>query len=162
MTGKVETEKPRTDAQFEKKKSPKSNGGDRQVEHVAKPNPALTTSKDSSGQSSPSTLDGLPKLDIDTFNTLTHGDKRKRTDGPPPLPFDLRQHKLSIGIFSFLAYAECCFVPIALYYGLSKGTKMRSGKSCQHRQKVAGQQLMEMDRPVLRHHHESVRSSERI
>ncbi|KAK4942993.1 hypothetical protein LTR10_017378 [Elasticomyces elasticus] len=126
MTGKVESEKLGTDTELQKK-SPLPTGGARQVENVAKPIPATTKSKEDSGASSPATLTGLAKLDAHTFNTWTHGDSRRRIDVPPRLPFDLRQHKLSIAIFTFLAYAECCFIPLGLYYGLSKGTSMRSG-----------------------------------
>ncbi len=71
---------------------------------------------------------GLPESKSERFSALVHGDRRSRLDGPPPLPFDLRDHKLSITIFTILGLAECCFIPIALYYGLTYGTNMRSGK----------------------------------
>ncbi|KAI1627728.1 hypothetical protein EDD37DRAFT_273896 [Exophiala viscosa] len=126
MTGKVESGKPGIDTKLQKKSSELDTGA-RQVENVAKPARSATRTKGSSDASSPSTLADGAKLDTHTFNTLSHGDSRRRIDGPPRLPFDLRQHKLSIAIFAFLAYAECCFIPLGLYYGLSKGTSMRSG-----------------------------------
>lgn len=47
--------------------------------------------------------------------------------GPPPLPYCLWDHKLSITFFWFLILAESCFVPISLYYGLIYGTNLRHG-----------------------------------
>ncbi|KIX02799.1 uncharacterized protein Z518_08742 [Rhinocladiella mackenziei CBS 650.93] len=64
---------------------------------------------------------------IERSNSMTQRDGREKLDEPPALPFNLRDHKLSLSIFALLALAECCFIPISLYYGLSKGTNMRSG-----------------------------------
>jgi hypothetical protein len=55
---------------------------------------------------------------IDTFDIK---------ESPPPLPYCLRHHKLSISFFWFLILAESCFVPISLYYGLTYGTNLRHG-----------------------------------
>ena len=137
MPGKVEDEKLETDTKLQKKSSQRIQGA-RQVENVAKPTPGTPRSQESSAASSPSTLADLAKLDANTTNTLTHGDSRRRIDGPPRLPIDLRRHKSSIAIFAFLAYAECCFIPLGLYYGLSKGTSMRSGKSSHHTAMTSG------------------------
>jgi hypothetical protein len=67
-------------------------------------------------------------IKLDRFNDLTRGDQRQTLDGPPPLPFRLREHLFSIWFFAFLCFCECCFVPLGLYYGLTDGTNMRSGK----------------------------------
>lgn len=84
-----------------------------------------------SGTSSRSTTAPLVNVSsLERFNTITRRDAREQLDGPPALPFNLRHHKLALSIFTFLALAECCFIPLSLYYGLSKGTDMRSGKSC--------------------------------
>lgn len=82
--------------------------------------------------------DARPEPDPDSalgrFNSITRRDGRHLQE-PPSLPFNLRDHKLSLSIFTFLALAECCFVPVAFYYGFSQGTNVRSGmyilgKSC--------------------------------
>ena len=46
---------------------------------------------------------------------------------PPPLPFTLREHKLSICVSWGLIAAEICFVPISIYYGLWFGTDLNHG-----------------------------------
>jgi hypothetical protein len=63
---------------------------------------------------------------LERFNSITRRDGRHLQE-PPALPFNLRDHKVSLSIFTFLALAECCFVPIAFYYGFSQGTNVRSG-----------------------------------
>lgn len=45
----------------------------------------------------------------------------------PHLPYNLRDHKLSIAIYWTLISAECCLIPISFYYGLSNGTSLRPG-----------------------------------
>lgn len=62
---------------------------------------------------SPSALPSLEKPEIN--------------ERPPPLPYCLWDHKLSISFFWFLILAESCFVPISLYYGLIYGTNLRHG-----------------------------------
>ncbi|ETI22821.1 hypothetical protein G647_06897 [Cladophialophora carrionii CBS 160.54] len=64
---------------------------------------------------------------LEKFTSLTHRDARERLDGPPALPFNMRDHKLSVSIFTLLVIAECTIVPLVLYYGLKYGTTMRSG-----------------------------------
>ncbi|OAP62320.1 hypothetical protein AYL99_04523 [Fonsecaea erecta] len=87
------------------------------------------TSSPASGAASPSPppIAILKEAKFGGFNHISHGDRRKRLDAPPPLPFDLRDHVFSISIFTLLALAECCFVPIGLYYGLTYGTTLRPG-----------------------------------
>ncbi|KEF59096.1 uncharacterized protein A1O9_03940 [Exophiala aquamarina CBS 119918] len=63
---------------------------------------------------------------LQRFTSTTRRDGRHLRE-PPELPFNLRHHKLSLSIFTFLALAECCFVPVAFYYGFSQGTNVRSG-----------------------------------
>lgn len=87
------------------------------------PNSTSTTTSTSTMAPLFATESGLGRL-----TSTIRRDGREFLDQPPPLPFNLREHKLSISIFTFLALAECCFVPVALYYGLSKGTDLRSGK----------------------------------
>jgi len=65
---------------------------------------------------------------LQRFTSITRRDGRHLQE-PPELPFNLRDHKLSLSIFTFLALAECCFVPVAFYYGFSQGTNVRSGTS---------------------------------
>lgn len=67
-----------------------------------------------------------PDSALGRFTSITRRDGRHLQE-PPSLPFNLRHHKLSLSIFTFLALAECCFVPIAFYYGFSQGTNVRSG-----------------------------------
>lgn len=67
-----------------------------------------------------------PDSALGRFASITRRDGRHLQE-PPSLPFNLRHHKLSLSIFTFLALAECCFVPIAFYYGFSQGTNVRSG-----------------------------------
>ncbi|KAJ9609601.1 hypothetical protein H2200_005929 [Cladophialophora chaetospira] len=64
---------------------------------------------------------------LNKFVSLTRRDARERLDEPPALPFDVRHHKTSVAIFTFLVVAECCIVPLALYYALKYTTNMRSG-----------------------------------
>lgn len=45
----------------------------------------------------------------------------------PRLPYNLRDHKLSIAIYWTAIFAESFALPIGLYYGLSNGTDMRAG-----------------------------------
>lgn len=66
---------------------------------------------------------------LDKFISLTRRDARDRLDEPPPLPFDIRDHKISVSIFTILVAAECCIVPLVLFYALKYRTNMRSGKS---------------------------------
>lgn len=63
---------------------------------------------------------------LQRFNSITRRDGRHLQE-PPELPFNLRDHKLSLSIFTFFALAECCFVPVAFYYGFSQGSNVRSG-----------------------------------
>jgi hypothetical protein len=67
-----------------------------------------------------------PENGLSRFASISRRDGRD-LDGPPQLPLDLRNHKLALCIFTLLALIECCFVPVALYYGLRYGTNMRSG-----------------------------------
>jgi len=66
-------------------------------------------------------------LTLDKFISMTRRDARERLEEPPALPFDIAHHKLSVSIFTVLVIAECCIVPLALYYALKYGTNMRSG-----------------------------------
>ncbi|KAI9164057.1 hypothetical protein HJFPF1_05692 [Paramyrothecium foliicola] len=51
----------------------------------------------------------------------------KRSDVPPPLPYNLREHKLMIFIFWFLIFAETTLIPIIFYFTISRLTSMRRG-----------------------------------
>ncbi|KIW66692.1 hypothetical protein PV04_06000 [Phialophora macrospora] len=76
------------------------------------------------------TSPAAPPVDDSTweeFISRTRRDAHERLDEPPALPFDMRHHKLSVSIFTLLVIAECCIVPLVLYYGLKYGTNMRSG-----------------------------------
>jgi hypothetical protein len=46
---------------------------------------------------------------------------------PPPLPYNLRQHKLTICVFWFLIVSEICFIPISFFYGLWFASKLNHG-----------------------------------
>ncbi|ETN46662.1 uncharacterized protein HMPREF1541_00848 [Cyphellophora europaea CBS 101466] len=48
-------------------------------------------------------------------------------DGPPPLPYNLREHKLTISIFWFLILTECTLIPLIFYYTIANLTDMRRG-----------------------------------
>lgn len=93
------------------------------------------------------------------FNSVTARDGRN-LDGPPPLPFNLREHKLSLSIFTLLALAECCFVPIAFYYGFSQGSNVRSGMLSHVLEKSI--KLTLLYRNLFRHHYESFWLRERL
>ncbi|KAK6383409.1 hypothetical protein LTS17_002701 [Exophiala oligosperma] len=104
------------------------SGRARPVKHIETLQPVSTVdSNNPSASSSDSTVARPMDLKSEKFTHLAHGDRRRRLDTPPPLPFDLRDHKLSIGIFTLLALAECCFLPIGLYYGLIYGSDLRIG-----------------------------------
>lgn len=45
----------------------------------------------------------------------------------PSLPYNLREHKLSITLYWTAIACECCVIPITFYYGLSNGTDLRAG-----------------------------------
>jgi hypothetical protein len=49
------------------------------------------------------------------------------TNGPPPLPYNLREHKLTITIFWFLIFTECTLIPIIFYFTIANLTDMRRG-----------------------------------
>lgn len=71
------------------------------------------------------TIQGLDGSESPTPQTSIN--KRQINERPPPLPYCLWDHKLSISVFWFLILAESFFVPIALYYGLIYGTNLREG-----------------------------------
>ena len=48
-------------------------------------------------------------------------------DGLPRLPYNLREHKLTIAAFWFLIFAECTLIPIVFYFTISRLTDMRPG-----------------------------------
>ncbi|ROT35135.1 hypothetical protein SODALDRAFT_329318 [Sodiomyces alkalinus F11] len=47
--------------------------------------------------------------------------------GPPPLPYNLRDHKLTITLFWFLILTECTLIPIIFYFTIANLTDMRPG-----------------------------------
>ncbi|KAM0544197.1 hypothetical protein ACHAPJ_011948 [Fusarium lateritium] len=47
--------------------------------------------------------------------------------GPPPLPYNLREHKLTISLFWFLILTECTLIPIIFYFTISNLTDLRPG-----------------------------------
>ncbi|KPM42773.1 hypothetical protein AK830_g3783 [Neonectria ditissima] len=47
--------------------------------------------------------------------------------GPPALPYNLREHKLTISLFWFLILTECTLIPIIFYFTISKLTDLRPG-----------------------------------
>jgi hypothetical protein len=51
----------------------------------------------------------------------------KPSDGPPPLPYSLREHKLTIALFWFLIFTECTLIPIIFYFTINNLTDMRPG-----------------------------------
>jgi hypothetical protein len=51
----------------------------------------------------------------------------EREDGPPPLPYNIREHKLTITIFWFLIFAECTLIPVIFYFTIANLTDMRRG-----------------------------------
>lgn len=46
---------------------------------------------------------------------------------PPPLPYDLREHKVTIAAFWFLIFTECTLIPVVFYFTISRLTDMRPG-----------------------------------
>ncbi|EXJ68820.1 uncharacterized protein A1O5_07751 [Cladophialophora psammophila CBS 110553] len=111
-----------TEKTQEERPSQKSSGCGGDVKPVEQ-----RTSETSTTTTTTTTTTPPDHLALEQFNALICGDGWKSLDEPPPLPFDVRHHTLSVSIFTVLVLAECCFLPIALYYGLSKGTNMRSG-----------------------------------
>lgn len=129
MAPKTATQQARTENRLQKKApSPHGDENKDKASTLAVPPAVATRSNESSGMSSPLRIAAVKQSNLEKFNSITRRDKRHHLDVPPPLPIDLRRHKFSISVFTFLALAECCFVPIGFYYGLSKGTNMRSGK----------------------------------
>ncbi|KAF5253957.1 hypothetical protein FOXYS1_14459 [Fusarium oxysporum] len=47
--------------------------------------------------------------------------------GPPPLPYNLHEHKLMIFLFWFLILTECTLIPIIFYFTISNLTDLRPG-----------------------------------
>ena len=47
--------------------------------------------------------------------------------GPPPLPYNLREHKLMIFLFWMLILTECTLIPIIFYFCIANLTDMRPG-----------------------------------
>ncbi|KAK5240448.1 hypothetical protein LTR40_013820, partial [Exophiala xenobiotica] len=125
MADNTRVEQPERKSPLQKKSS-RTTGRPREIEHLTTPPPGASTTTSSRETSRLSVMAGLPESKSERFSALTHGDRRSRLDGPPPLPFNLRDHKLSITIFTLLGLVECCFIPIGLYYGLTYGTNMRS------------------------------------
>jgi hypothetical protein len=48
-------------------------------------------------------------------------------DGLPRLPYNLRDHKVTIAAFWFLIFAECTLIPIIFYFCISRLTDLRPG-----------------------------------
>lgn len=46
---------------------------------------------------------------------------------PPPLPYNLREHKVTIAAFWTLILTECTLIPIIFYFTISRLTDMRPG-----------------------------------
>lgn len=46
---------------------------------------------------------------------------------PPPLPYNLREHKLTITLFWSLIFTECTLIPLIFYFTISRLTDMRPG-----------------------------------
>lgn len=65
-----------------------------------------------------------PQLSTMDLSSSTSG---VPTDDLPRLPYNLREHKLSILLYWTAIFAESFMLPISLYYGLSNGTDMRPG-----------------------------------
>lgn len=78
-------------------------------------------------------------------------------NGPPSLPFSLRDHGFPITVFCLLIATEFCFIPLSLYYGLTFRTKLnhRAGESvlCHNVQ----QHLLTRIASSLLHNHMSIR-----
>ena len=125
MAEKTESEK--LEAEAEPKHIPNPRDEENRAVAGSTSPDAVQNSDGASANSTSTTAPLVTEYHLEEFNTTTRHEKREQLDGPPELPFNLGDHKLSLSIFAFLALAECCFVPIALYYGLSKGTNMRSG-----------------------------------
>ncbi|RVX74052.1 hypothetical protein B0A52_01883 [Exophiala mesophila] len=95
---------------------------------LSTPNPDPSGVDTASNSTTLTTTPLVPETEtsLTRFNSVTARDGR-HLQGPPELPFNLRHHKRALFIFTFLCLAECCFVPIAFYYGFSQGTNVRSG-----------------------------------
>lgn len=89
------------------------------TEAAAAPDATTTTTQPTPASASQSTLEKLPAA-RDRTPTQT-------SDGPPPLPYNLREHKLMIGLFWFLILTECTLIPIIFYFAISRLTDMRPG-----------------------------------
>lgn len=79
---------------------------------------------DSSGLPPLNNTDGSTSLN--DASTSLH-DANGLATGPPPLPYNLREHKLTISIFWFLILAECTLIPIIFYFTISNLTDLRPG-----------------------------------
>lgn len=128
------------------------------------PNPARENEDGSSNSTTLTTTPLVPAQDhvtaIHRFSSIARRDGRHLAE-PPRLPFNLREHKVSLAIFTFMALAECCFVPIAFYYGFSQGTSLRSGR-CLIAHVRQGSELSDLGRNLFCNHNESVRIREWI
>lgn len=65
-------------------------------------------------------------MEESSTSTTREADKDP-ADGPPRLPYNLREHKLMISIFWFLIFTECTLIPIIFYFTIANLTDMRRG-----------------------------------
>ncbi|KAF4976027.1 hypothetical protein FZEAL_7259 [Fusarium zealandicum] len=71
----------------------------------------------------PSTLPSAPSsLSVSSKDPPNHV-----AIGPPPLPYNLREHKLTISLFWFLILTECTLIPIVFYFTISNLSDLRPG-----------------------------------
>ena len=59
--------------------------------------------------------------------TTSPSENTEKQPGPPPLPYNLREHKLTITLFWSLILTECTLIPIIFYFTISNLTDMRPG-----------------------------------
>jgi hypothetical protein len=82
-------------------------------------------------QQPPESTDQTPNIssfsEQSTPNHNIRDEKTTITDGPPRLPYNIREHKLTISIFWFLIFTECTLIPIVFYYTIANLTDMRRG-----------------------------------
>jgi hypothetical protein len=104
------------------------------VDDDVQTNNTLAPPTPNSVSASPSTLDQTTTtekaqpLSLGPADTeAQQGQILSAEDGPPPLPYNLREHKLTIFAFWFLIFTECTLIPIVFYFAISRLTDMRPG-----------------------------------
>ncbi|KFA69173.1 hypothetical protein S40285_00071 [Stachybotrys chlorohalonatus IBT 40285] len=89
---------------------------------------ARPATADEAARADPSAPSSVSQYTLDPSATeKTRTSPTSSSHGLPPLPYNLREHKLTITGFWFLIFTECTLIPIVFYFTISRLTDMRAG-----------------------------------